>query len=48
MLNRGYYFARRGYIALSLPTNDADCDGFAAAVDDFLAARGPLIRAASS
>jgi glutamate-1-semialdehyde 2,1-aminomutase len=46
LLNRGYYFARRGYIALSLPTSDADCDGFGAAVDDFLAARGPLIRAA--
>jgi glutamate-1-semialdehyde 2,1-aminomutase len=44
MLNRGYYFARRGYIALSLPTTDADCDGFATAVDDFLAVRGPLIR----
>jgi len=43
MLDRGYYFARRGYIALSLPTTEADCDGFVAAVDDFLQARGSLI-----
>jgi glutamate-1-semialdehyde 2,1-aminomutase len=45
MLNRGYYFARRGYLALSLPTTDAECDGFAAAVDEFLDARGKLIAA---
>ena len=45
MLNRGYYFARRGYLALSLPTTDAECDGFAAAVEDFLDARGKLIEA---
>ena len=43
LLDRGYYFSRRGYIALSLPTTDADCEGFAAAVDEFFAARGPLI-----
>jgi len=46
MLNQGYYFARRGYLALSLPTTETDCDAFAAAVDDFLALRGPVIRAA--
>ena len=45
MLNRGYYFARRGYLALSLPTTDAECHGFAAAVDDFLDAHGKLIGA---
>ena len=28
---------------LSLPTTEADCEGFAAAVDDFLQARGSLI-----
>jgi len=44
MLERGYYFGRRGYIALSLPTNEADCDGLIQAVDDFFAARGALIR----
>jgi glutamate-1-semialdehyde 2,1-aminomutase len=48
MLNRGYYFARRGYIALSLPTTDAECDGFAEAVDGFLARRGELIEAVLS
>jgi glutamate-1-semialdehyde 2,1-aminomutase len=36
MLDRGYYFARRGYIALSLPTTRADCDAFVAAVEAFL------------
>jgi glutamate-1-semialdehyde 2,1-aminomutase len=46
MLDRGYYFARRGFIALSLPTSDADCEGFAAAVEDFFAMRGPLVAAA--
>jgi len=43
MINRGFYFGRRGYISLSLPTTAADCDKFAAAVDDFLATQGPLI-----
>jgi glutamate-1-semialdehyde 2,1-aminomutase len=33
-LNRGYYFARRGYIALSLPTTAEDCESFVGAVDD--------------
>jgi glutamate-1-semialdehyde 2,1-aminomutase len=46
MLERGYYFARRGYIALSLPTTESDCDGFVHVVDDFFAARGALIRSA--
>ena len=43
MIDRGYYFARRGYISLSLPTLEADCDAFVAAVDEFLAAYGSLI-----
>lgn len=46
MLERGYYFARRGYIALSLPTIESDCDGFVHVADDFFAARGALIRSA--
>jgi glutamate-1-semialdehyde 2,1-aminomutase len=46
MLERGYYFARRGYIALSLPTTEADCAGFAAAFEDFLAMHGTRITAA--
>ena len=32
LLNRGFYFGRRGYIALSLPTTTADCDAFVAAI----------------
>jgi glutamate-1-semialdehyde 2,1-aminomutase len=43
MMDRGYYFGRRGYISLSLPTIAADCENFAAAVDDFLTTHGPLI-----
>jgi glutamate-1-semialdehyde 2,1-aminomutase len=46
MLERGCYFARRGYIALSLPTTESDCDGVVRAADDFFAARGSLIRSA--
>jgi glutamate-1-semialdehyde 2,1-aminomutase len=45
MLARGYFFSRRGYIALPLPTTAADCDGFVAAVDDFLARNGRDIAA---
>jgi glutamate-1-semialdehyde 2,1-aminomutase len=48
MINRGFYFGRRGYISLSLPTTAADCENFAAAVDDFLATRGPLIESVLS
>ena len=43
MIDQGYYFARRGFVALSLPTTEADIDGFATAFDDFLEARGALI-----
>jgi glutamate-1-semialdehyde 2,1-aminomutase len=43
LIDQGYYFARRGFIALSLPTSEADVEGFAAAVSDFLEARGRLI-----
>ena len=32
-LNRGYYFSRRGYLALSLPTTAEDCESFVGAVD---------------
>jgi glutamate-1-semialdehyde 2,1-aminomutase len=43
MIERGFYFARRGYIALSLPTTEEDCDAFASAVGEFLSLRGSLI-----
>ncbi len=43
MLARGFYVARRGFIALSLPLTEADCDAFAAAFEDFLGACGPVL-----
>jgi glutamate-1-semialdehyde 2,1-aminomutase len=38
MLERGYSYARRGFIALSLPLDEDEIDGFASAVEAFLAA----------
>jgi glutamate-1-semialdehyde 2,1-aminomutase len=35
MLERGYSYARRGFVALSLPLQESDVDGFAAAVESF-------------
>ena len=43
MIDQGYYFARRGFVALSLPTTEADTQGFAAAFGEFLEARAALI-----
>jgi glutamate-1-semialdehyde 2,1-aminomutase len=43
MIDEGYYFARRGFIALSLPTTEADIEGFVEVVSEFLDSRGPLI-----
>jgi glutamate-1-semialdehyde 2,1-aminomutase len=39
LLERGYSFARRGFVALSLPITEEDVDGFAAAVEEFVAAK---------
>jgi glutamate-1-semialdehyde 2,1-aminomutase len=36
MLERGYSYARRGFVALSLPLDEVAVDGFAAAVEEFL------------
>jgi glutamate-1-semialdehyde 2,1-aminomutase len=36
MLEHGYSYARRGFVALSLPLEEADVDGFAAGVEEFL------------
>lgn len=36
MLERGFSYGRRGFIALSLPLDDADIEGFGAAAEDFL------------
>ena len=36
MLEQGYSFARRGFVALSLPLGEPEIDGFAGAVEQFL------------
>jgi hypothetical protein len=36
MLERGFSYGRRGFIALSLPLGEAEVDGFAASVEEFL------------
>jgi hypothetical protein len=36
MLERGFSYGRRGFVALSLPLDEKDIDGFAAAVEEFL------------
>jgi glutamate-1-semialdehyde 2,1-aminomutase len=36
MLERGFSYGRRGFVALSLPLDEADIDGFGAAVEEFL------------
>jgi len=43
MLAAGIYIARRGMAALSLPVRDADCARYVAAVEEFIAARRPLL-----
>jgi glutamate-1-semialdehyde 2,1-aminomutase len=46
MLAGGIYLARRGMAALSLPVTEADCARYVAAVEEFAAARRPLLGAA--
>jgi glutamate-1-semialdehyde 2,1-aminomutase len=46
LIEHGQYMARRGFISLSLPMTDGDFDGFAAAVEEFLTVRGPVVNAA--
>ena len=41
MLEHGYTYARRGFIALSLPLEERDIDGFASAVEAFFAEADP-------
>ncbi|MBK1662703.1 aspartate aminotransferase family protein [Paracraurococcus ruber] len=43
MLAAGIYIARRGMVALSLPVTEADCGRYVAAVEEFIAARRPLL-----
>jgi len=43
LIARGFYIARRGLMALSLPIGNAETAGLIAAFDDILAVRGPLL-----
>jgi glutamate-1-semialdehyde 2,1-aminomutase len=43
MLEAGFYLARRGMVALSLPLAPTDLGGFLAAFREFLNLRGPLL-----
>jgi glutamate-1-semialdehyde 2,1-aminomutase len=43
LLAAGIYLARRAMVALSLPVGEADCDRYVAAVEEFIAARKPLL-----
>jgi glutamate-1-semialdehyde 2,1-aminomutase len=43
LIQRGYYIARRGFMALSLPTSEKDAEGFVAALSDILETHGALI-----
>jgi glutamate-1-semialdehyde 2,1-aminomutase len=43
LLERGFYIARRGFIALSLMINDAHLDRFVAAMDSILADRAVVL-----
>jgi len=45
LLERGWSYARRGFIALSLPLDEGDVDGFAAAVEELLERHAALVRA---
>lgn len=47
LIEQGQYMARRGFISLSLPLIDADCDAFVAAFDEFLAVRASLVQSAT-
>ena len=40
MLERGFSYGRRGFVALSLPLDEVDIDGFADATEEFLEAVG--------
>jgi glutamate-1-semialdehyde 2,1-aminomutase len=43
LLERGYYMARRGFIALSLMVGDDDLDGFVAAVKEVVTEREDVL-----
>lgn len=43
LMEKGYYIARRGFVALSLALTDADLDGFVTTVEEFLEQQRPLV-----
>ena len=43
LVKSGFWLARRGMMALSVPLTQADHDGLAAAVEEFASARAPLL-----
>jgi glutamate-1-semialdehyde 2,1-aminomutase len=43
MIHRGYYIARRGFVALSLPITETDTNGLVAAFGEFLDEHGAAI-----
>jgi glutamate-1-semialdehyde 2,1-aminomutase len=45
MLDRGFYLARRGMIALSMEIGDDECGSFCSAVADFVMQRRTLLQA---
>ena len=44
MMAKGYYFARRGYLALPVVLDDTDLDGFIAAMGDFIDENMAILR----
>jgi hypothetical protein len=38
LLERGYSYARRGFVALSVPLAESDVDGFANSIESHLSA----------
>lgn len=47
LLDRGYYIADRGFMALSLMVTDAHCDGLAKAVESFIQNRRDVLQTAA-
>lgn len=45
LLERGYYPARRGFIALTVAVSDEDLDGFVAAMEDVIDVRKSIFPA---
>ena len=46
LIDKGFFTARRGYMAPSLAIAETDCDGLIEAVDEFLTHHGHLLDAA--